>query len=110
MASLVRYPGGFKNKGNYNKSGPYYIRLWLPNLKKVKLIPTNTENQKEAERKLKIVSEKEWVIKADQSLLLAGLSEYRNDGKLITVVNEALGLDIKKWTPETGQLLSVNSA
>ena len=94
MANLVRYPGGSKNKGNYNITGPYYIRIWLPNLKKVKLIPTNTENHKEAERKLKIVSEKEWLIKTEQSLLLAGLSEHRNDGKLITVVNEALGLDI----------------
>jgi len=94
MANLVRYPGGSKNRGNYNKTGPFYVRIWLPNLKKVKLIPTNTENRKEAERRLKIIQEKEWLIKAEQSLLLAGLSEYRNDGKLITTINEAVGLDM----------------
>jgi len=94
MANLVRYPGGSKNKGNYNKTGPYYVRIWLPNLKKVKLIPTLTENKKEAERRLKIIQEKEWLIKAEQSLLLAGLSEYRNDEKMIATINEAIGLDM----------------
>jgi len=94
MANLVRYPGGSKNKGNYNKTGPYYVRIWLPNLKKVKLIPTYSEDRKEAERKLKIIQEKEWLIKAEQSLLLAGLSEYRNDRKMITTINEAVGLDM----------------
>lgn len=94
MANLVRYPGGSKNKGNYNKTGPFYIRIWLPNLKKVKLIPTYTENKRDAERKLRIIQEKEWLIKAEQSLLLAGLSEFRNDGKLITSINEAMGLDM----------------
>jgi len=93
MASLVRYPGGSKNKGGYNKSGPYYVRVWLPNLKKNKLICTYTENRKEAERKLRLIQEMEWMVKAEQSLLLAGLSEHRNDGKLLRSIDEALGLD-----------------
>lgn len=47
MACLVRYPGGKKNKGGYG-TGKYYIRVWIPQLKKIKSIPTHTENRKEA--------------------------------------------------------------
>lgn len=92
MASLVRYPGGCRNKGGYG-TGPYYVRVWLPNLKKNKLICCNTEDKKKANKKLKFIQNIEWMVRTDQKLLLAGLSEHRNDGKLITSIEEALGFD-----------------
>ena len=71
MASLVRYPGGSKNKGNYNKSGNYYILLWLPNLKKRKLISTKTSNLKDAEKLLKTVKDLEATHRVEERAIRA---------------------------------------
>jgi len=55
MATLVKLPGGKRNKGNYNKCGKYYVRLWLPDEQRDWLIPCKTSNEREAKRVLKQV-------------------------------------------------------
>lgn len=64
MACLVRYPGGKKNKGGYG-TGKYYVRVWIPQLKKIKSIPTHTENRKEAQRIFKKIQSLENFRKAE---------------------------------------------
>jgi len=81
MACLVRMPGGSKNKGNYNKSGPFYVRLWLPSEKRVKLIPCKTKNKREAEKILRKV-------KMSQALVMARIEE-----DLRKTVEKELGID-----------------
>jgi|TARA_Y100000310_G_C20586226_1_gene765532 integrase/recombinase XerD len=79
MATLVRLPGGSNNKGNYNKNGNYYVRLWLPNVKKVKHISTGTRNKKEAEWWLRQVKKSEALVR------------LRLEDDLLSSVNKRLG-------------------
>jgi len=93
MASLVRYPGGSKNKGNYNKTGNYYILLWLPNLKKRKLISTRTANLKDAEKLLKTVNNLEATHRVEERAIRALYADIQGDKALLNTLNNALGID-----------------
>ena len=91
MACLVRLPGGTKNKGNYNKTGPFYVRLWLPNEKRAWIIPCKTKNKREAEKILKLV-------KNSHALVLARIEADLRDS-----VEERLGLKPKLTLESTIQ-------
>ena len=91
MACLVRLPGGTKNKGNYNKTGPVYVRLWLPNEKRAWIIPCKTKNKREAEKILKLV-------KNSHALVLARIEADLRDS-----VEERLGLKPKLTLESTIQ-------
>ena len=81
MACLVRLPGGTKNKGNYNKTGPYYVRLWLPTEKRAWIIPCKTKDKRKAEQILKLV-------KNSHALVLARIEE-----DIRKTVENTLGID-----------------
>ena len=81
MACLVRLPGGTKTKGNYNKFGSFYIKLWLPSEKRTWMIPCKTKDKRIAEKLLKQV-------KMSQSLVSARIEE-----DLRKTVENKLGID-----------------
>ncbi len=67
MAGLVRYPGGTKNKGNKNKSGKFYCRIYISANGKPgrsKLIPLKTEDPKIAAIRLEMIEKVEASLKA----------------------------------------------
>ncbi|MBA7597157.1 Tyrosine recombinase XerC [subsurface metagenome] len=66
MASLVRFPGGSRNRGDKGRSGPYYAKVYIPRLgqrPKGKLIPLKTENTREAALRIQEVEKVEALIK-----------------------------------------------
>ena len=81
MACLVRLPGGTKTKGNYNKFGSFYIKLWLPSEKRTWMIPCKTKDKRIAEQLLKQV-------KMSQSLVSVRIEE-----DLRKTVENTLGID-----------------
>ena len=105
MACLVRLPGGTKNKGNYNKTGPYYVRLWLPTEKRAWIIPCKTKDKRKAEQILKLV-------KNSHALVLARIEE-----DLRKTVEKDLGIDhtltlekaVNKYLNLKSKLISKNS-
>lgn len=66
MASLIRFPGGSRNRGDKGRSGPFYARVYIPRLgqrPKAKLIPLKTENAREAAIRLQEVEKVEALVK-----------------------------------------------
>jgi len=66
MASLVRFPGGSRNRGDKGRNGPYYAKVYIPRpgqRPKGKLIPLKTENTREAAIRLQEVEKMEVLIK-----------------------------------------------
>jgi len=67
VAGLVRYPGGTKNKGNKNKSGKFYCRIYISangQPGRSKLIPLKTEDPKIAAIRLEMIEKVEPSLKA----------------------------------------------
>ncbi|MFB0516736.1 MAG: tyrosine-type recombinase/integrase [Candidatus Neomarinimicrobiota bacterium] len=67
MATLVRYPGGARNKGNNNRHGRFYARIYIRGENtegKSKLIPLKTEDAKVAALRFQKVLQVEETIKA----------------------------------------------
>ena len=91
MACLVRIPGGKKTKGNYNKSGNYYIKLWLPNERRSWHIPCKTKNKREAEQLFRQVKMSERQVSA------------RLEADLRESIEERLGLKPKLTLESTIQ-------
>ena len=66
MATLLRLPGGTKNRGNKNCAGKFYARISVPRpgqRPKQKLVPLKTENPREAALRLQEVEKVEPLIK-----------------------------------------------
>lgn len=92
MASLVKYPGGKKNRGGYG-TGKYYIKLWLPNTQKYKLIPTGTTNKKLAQIAFNKVSAIESLVKAENDTIRALFNDIKGDNKLLNGLDKEFNFD-----------------
>ena len=68
MASLVRLPGGLKNRGNRGRTGKYYARIYIPRPgqnSRARIIPLKTENLREAAIRLTEVERVEHLLKQE---------------------------------------------
>ncbi|MCH7497096.1 MAG: site-specific integrase [Candidatus Marinimicrobia bacterium] len=77
MAGIVRYPGGAKNKGNRNRSGKFYCRIYISangQAGRSKLIPLRTEDPKIAAIRLEEIERVEMSIKAGVEFQFSWLS------------------------------------
>ena len=77
MAGLVRYPGGAKNKGNKNRSGKFYCRIYISangQAGRSKLIPLRTEDPKIAAIRLLEIEKVESSLKAGVEYRFSWLS------------------------------------
>ena len=77
MAGLVRYPGGSKNKGNRNRSGKFYCRIYISangQPGRSKLIPLKTEDPRVAAIRMEQIEKVEGSLKAGVEFEFSWLS------------------------------------
>ncbi|MCK4579519.1 MAG: site-specific integrase [Candidatus Marinimicrobia bacterium] len=92
MATLLRLPGGTKNRGNKNRAGKFYGRVSIPRpgqRPKQKLVPLKTENHREAALRLQEVEKVEALIKEGVEYDFPWMEGHRTAVKQISVEQAA---------------------
>ncbi|MCH8837359.1 MAG: site-specific integrase [Candidatus Marinimicrobia bacterium] len=92
MATLLRLPGGTKNRGNKNRAGKFYARISVPRpaqRPKQKLVPLKTENPREAALRLQEVEKVEPLIKQGIEYDFPWMEGHRTAVKQISVEQAA---------------------
>lgn len=92
MATLLRLPGGTKNRGNKNRAGKFYGRVSIPRpgqRPKQKLIPLKTENPREAALRLQEVEKRESLIKAGIEFSFPWMEGHQTTVKQISLEQAA---------------------